>query len=58
MEYIKKDGTKVIVEGDMAKYGDGPMKKNQIGANFVNGFVYSRTLSSFGGSFSNETISI
>ena len=58
MEYIKKDGTKVIVEGDMAKYGDGPMKKNKIGANFVNGFVYSRTLSSFGGSFSNETISI
>jgi len=58
MEYTKKDGTKVIVEGDMAKYGDGPMKKNKIGVNFVNGFIYSRMLSSFGGSFLDETISI
>ena len=46
MEYIKRDGTKVIVEGDMAKYGDGPMKKNKIGANFVNGFVLGRFLRS------------
>lgn len=58
MEYVKKDGTKVIVEGDKVQYGEGVMLKKIIGANFINGFVYGGYLSSFNGCFCDELIGI
>ncbi len=58
MEYISKNGTKVIVEGDQVQYGENPIRKNIIGANFINGFIYGGYLSSFNGSFDEELIGI
>lgn len=58
MEYVQKDGTKVIVEGDKIQIGSGPVRENTIGANFIHGARYSGNLSSFNGSFSNEIIGI
>ena len=58
MEYIRKDGTKVIVDGDNVKCGDGKMRQNIIGANFTNGVILGGYLSSFNGSFNEEAIGI
>ncbi len=58
MEYIRNNGTKVIVEGDNVKYGEGVMRKNIIGANFTNGIVRGGYLSSFSGYFKEELIAI
>lgn len=58
MEYIRKNGTKVIVEGDKVQYGEGIMRKNTIGANFTNGIILGGYLSSFNGSFNEELIGI
>lgn len=37
MEYVHKDGTKVIVNGDEVQYGENAAQKNLIGANFTHG---------------------
>lgn len=58
MEYIRKNGTKVIVEGDNVQYGESKMRKNIIGANFTHGMIHGGYLSSFNGSFSDESIGI
>lgn len=58
MEYIKKNGTKVIVEGDKIQYDEGKMKKNIIGPNFIHGVIQGGYLSSFNGSFNDELIGI
>lgn len=58
MEYIKKDGTKVIVEGDKVQYGENKFKKNIIGANFAHGTIFGGHLSSFNGFFTDELIGI
>lgn len=58
MEYIRKNGTKVIVEGDKVQYGERVMRKNVIGANFTHGIIHGGYLSTFNGSFSDETIGI
>ena len=49
MEYINKDGTRVIVEGDKIQYEGFEMRKKIIGANFINGDIYGGYLSSFNG---------
>ena len=51
MEYIRSNGTKVIVEGDKVQYGEGRMRRQIIGANFTNGIVHGGYLSSFNGYF-------
>lgn len=58
MEYIKNNGTKVIVNGDMVQYGEGAIRKNVIGANFTNGVIHGGYLSSFNSSFSDELIGV
>lgn len=58
MEYVRKNGTKVIVEGDNVQYGEGKFRKSKIGANFVNGIIIGGQLSSFNESFSEEIINI
>jgi len=58
VEYIIKNGTKVIVEGDKVQYGESKMKKKIIGANFTHGVIHGGYLSSFNGSFSDESIGI
>lgn len=58
MEYIRSDGTRIIVNGDKIQYGDGVIKKNVIGANFTNGTIHGGYLSSFNGSFTDELIGI
>ncbi len=58
MEYIRNNGTKVIVEGDKVQYEGGKIRKNPIGANFINGAIISGYLSSFNGSFEDELIGI
>lgn len=58
MEYIRKDGTKVIVDGDKVKYEELNMQKNIIGANFIHGIISGGYLSSFNGSFTDELIGI
>ena len=58
MEYIRKNGTKVIVEGDNVQYGEGKIRKNIIGANFTHGTIHGGYLSSFNGTFSDESIGI
>lgn len=58
MEYIRKNGTKVVVEGDTVQYEGGKQKKNIIGANFIHGAIYSGYLSSFNGSLTDELIGI
>ncbi len=58
MEYVRKDGTKVIVDGDKVQYGEHTVRKDVIGANFTNGVVHGGYLSSFNGRFSQESISI
>lgn len=58
MEYIRNNGTKVIVEGDKMQYGEGIMRQNIIGANFTHGFIRGGYLSSFNGSFNDELIGI
>ena len=58
MEYIIKNRTKVIVEGDKIQYGESKMKKKIIGANFTHGVIHGGYLSSFNGSFSDESIGI
>lgn len=58
MEYVSKNGTKVIVDGDKVQYGEGIMRKKIIGANFINGIVQGGYLSSFNGSFDKELIGI
>ncbi|MBR1718301.1 MAG: hypothetical protein IJ715_03420 [Bacilli bacterium] len=58
MEYLKNDGTKIIVDGNKVKFGSLPMEEKTIGANFVHGARYGGSLSSFNGSFSNELIGI
>lgn len=58
MEYIKNDGTIVIVNGDKVQYGKGKMRKNIIGANFINGILCGGYLSSFNGFFNEELIGI
>lgn len=49
MEYIRKNGTKVIVVGDKVQYGEGKIRKNIIGANFTHGTIHGGYLSSFNG---------
>ena len=58
MEYIRENGTRVIVEGDIVQYGDRKPRKMIIGANFMNGVTAGGYLSSFNGSFSDEKIGI
>lgn len=58
MEYIRKNGTKVIVVGDKVQYGEGKIRKNIIGANFTHGTIHGGYLSSFNGSFNDESIGI
>ena len=58
MEYIRNNGTRVIVDGDNVQYGEGKMRKNIIGANFTNGIIHGGYLSSFNGSFNKELIGI
>lgn len=58
MEYIRSNGTKVIVEGDKVQYGERTMRRWIIGANFTNGIVHGGYLSSFNGSFNEELIGI
>ena len=58
MEYIRKDGKKVIVDGDKVKYEELNMQKNIIGANFIHGIISGGYLSSFNGSFTDELIGI
>ena len=58
MEYIKNDGTKVIIEGDKVQYGEEKARKNIIGANFTHGVFHGGYLSSFNGSFTDELIGI
>lgn len=58
MEYIRKNGIKVIVDGDNVQYGDGVIRKNKIGSNFTNGIIRGGYLSSFNGSFKEELIAI
>ena len=58
MEYIRNNGTRVIVDGDNVQYGEGKMRKNIIGANFTNGIIHGGYLSSFNGSFDKELIGI
>lgn len=58
MEYIRDDGTKIIVEGNKVKYGEGRIRENIIGANFTNGTVHGGCLSSFSDSFGEELIGI
>ena len=58
MEYFREDGTKAIVEGDRVKYGEGIMRKNIIGANFIHGIIHGGRLSSFNSSFDEELIGI
>lgn len=58
MEYTRKNGKKVIVNGNKVQYGEGKMRKNIIGANFVHGAIHSGYLSSFNGSFDEELIGI
>lgn len=58
MEYIRNDGTKVVVEGDKVQYGEGVMRKQKIGANFTNGIIHGGYLSSFSDPFSEELIGI
>ena len=58
MEYVHKDGTKVIVNGDEVQYGENAAQKNLIGANFTHGIFHGGHLSSFNGWFSDELINI
>jgi len=58
MEYIRNNGTRVIVDGDKVQYGEGKMRRQIIGANFTNGIVHGGYLSSFNGSFNEELIGI
>lgn len=58
LEYIKNNGTKIIVEGDEVQYEAGKRRKNIIGANFSNGVSHGGYLSSFNGLFSDEQIGI
>lgn len=58
MEYVRNNGTKVIVEGDKVQYGNGAMRKQIIGANFTHGVIHGGYLSSFNGSFDGESIGI
>lgn len=57
MEYIKSDGSKVIIDGDI-QYINGLKQKRIIGANYANGAILGGYLSSFNGSFSNEDIGV
>jgi hypothetical protein len=58
MEYIRNNGTKVIVEGNKVQYGKGAIRIQIIGANYTNGVIHGGYLSSFNGSFSKELIGI
>ena len=58
MEYIKENGTKVIIEGDKMQIADGPVRTKIIGTNYANGLVLGGYLSSFNKSFTNELIGI
>ena len=58
MEYIRNNGVKVIVQGNKVQYGEGKMKTNIIGANFIHGAIFSGYLSSFNGTFDDELIGI
>ncbi len=58
MEYMMTNGTKVIVEGDNAKYGEARMRRYIIGANYFNGSMSGGYLSSFNDSFNEELINI
>ena len=58
MEYLTNNRTKVIVDGDMVKYGELDPKRFKIGVNYNNGFSYGGYLSSFSGTFSDELIGI
>ena len=58
MEYIRNNGTKVIVDGDTAQYGNGVIRKQIIGANFTHGVIHGGYLSSFCDSFDDELICI
>lgn len=57
MEYIKKDGSKVEVDGNIL-YVDGRKRECVIGANYTNGVIRGGYLSSFNGVFQDELISI
>lgn len=58
MEYVGKNGKKVIVEGNQVQYGDGTVRKSIIGANFIHGMICGGYLSSFNGTFNEELIGI
>jgi hypothetical protein len=58
MEYVGKQGTKVIVEGNKVQFDGGVKRKFKIGANFVNGIILGGYLSSFNDSFNEELIGI
>lgn len=58
MECTRKNGAKVIVDGDKVQSGNGTLRKCIIGANFTNGAIHGGYLSSFNGCFSDELIGI
>lgn len=58
MEYIRKNGRKVIVEKDMLQLSIGGYRKCVIGANFNDGVIYGGYLSSFNDAFTEELIGI
>lgn len=58
MEYTDKSGSKVIVVGDTIIRDGQRVKKQPIGFNYINGIHLGGYLSSFGGIFTDEKISI
>lgn len=58
MEYITKNGEKVVVNGNKVQYGEGKMRTKVIGANYAHGIIYGGYLSSFNGLFDDELICI
>ena len=58
MEYIKRNGDKVEVDGNSVTLVDGRLKKMPIGVNYLNGKIISGYLSSFDREFTDELISV
>lgn len=58
MEYIRKNGRKVIVERDMLQLSTGGWRKCIIGTNFTHGVIHGGYLSSFNDAFTEELIGI
>lgn len=58
MEYVKSNGSTVIVEGNKIQDATGKIRENIIGVNFANGAIHGGYLSSFNESFDDELIGI